>query len=180
MFNLRMFSGFFLFAALALPVSAANLNVVVVETGVSGAENITIGAFEASSLWENSFLDVFFEAGHIVSNSPVLRLARLGAKDFPGKESPNKEFPPEMSIELEDAAAGGADFFIIALLAYPPGTVDRRAKPEQVSLRVYKARPYSFVYEGNKSLGAPVQPEAEGEQAKRLIRGLIPHLKDEV
>jgi hypothetical protein len=175
MFNPRLFSGFFLFAALALPLSAANVNVVVVETGVSGAENTTAGVFEASSLWENSFLDVFFEAGHIVSNSPVLHLGHLGAKDFPGKETANKEFPPELSIELEDARTGGADFFIIALLAYPPGNVDRRAKPEQVSLRVYTTRPYGFVYEGNSSLGA-APPETEGERAKRLIRGLIPHL----
>jgi hypothetical protein len=180
MFNSPLFLGFFLFAALALPVSAANVNVVVVETGVSGAENTTTGAFEASSLWENSFLDVFFEAGHIVSNSPVLRLGHLGAKDFPGRESPNKEFPPELDIELEDAVAGGAEFFIIALLAYPPGAVDRRAKPEQVSLRIYTTRPYGFVYEGSSSLGAQAQPETEAERAKRLIRGLIPHLKDEV
>jgi hypothetical protein len=174
----RPFLGFFLFAALALPAFAATLNVVVVETG--GGGNSTADFFESSSLWEGSFLDVFFEAGYIVSNSPVLHLDQIRAGDFPGKETPDKAFPPELDIELEDATAGGADFLIIALLTYPTGAVDRRVKPEQVSLRIYKIRPYGFVYEGSQSPGAgvPAQPETESERAKRLIRGLIPHLKD--
>jgi hypothetical protein len=179
---MRFFSGLFLFfIALALPLSAANLNFVVVETGAPGDSSgeVTNGTFSASSLWEDSFLDVFFEAGHIISNAPVLRMDKLG-NDFPGQENPHKAFPQELNVELEDAEAGGADFFILALLAYPPGSADRKTKPERVSLRVYKTRPFGLVYEGNSALAPAQRQEDEGERAKRLIRGLIPHLKDEV
>jgi hypothetical protein len=176
---------------------------VVVETGegegpsedpVSSRPGLAaLGTFESSSLWETSLFDVFFEAGHIVSNSPILRMN--GGADFPGKESPHKEFPPEVRVDLEEAAASRADYFILALLAYPAEAAGRTAKPERVSLRIYSAvqdgipGEYRFVYEGTSALEAasggnttagrrsapPVR--AEEEQAKRLIRGLIPHLK---
>jgi hypothetical protein len=164
----------FLLAALTTArVSAVTLSFLVVESGCSG-EALPAGSFKSSSLWENNLLDIFFEAGHIVSNSPILRLPAISAKDFPGKESPNKAFPPEVRLELDDAAAGGADYFILALLTFPPEAAARDVTPEQVSLRVYSTRPYRFVYEGNGAF----PPDEEGERVRGLIRGLIPHLKD--
>jgi hypothetical protein len=208
------FAGFagavLLLGALGAPLSAANLNFLVVETGSGGGGNPAVPAapsgltptFESSSLWETSLFDVFFEAGHIVSNLPILPMRGSSGADFPGREAPYKQFPQELGADLRDAAAGGADFLILALLDYPAGAVDRAAKPEQVSLRIYSVAPapggpgdpgYRFVYEGTSSLraerGTPAGgaglkskssartgAEDEAEQAKGLIRGLIPHL----
>jgi hypothetical protein len=171
----RPLAGLVLLAALTSPVSAVTLSFLVVESGFSGDPTaLPAGSFESSSLWENSLLDIFFEAGHIVSNSPILRLPAMSAKDFPGKESPAKEFPPELRLELNDAIEGGADYFILALLTFPPGAATQDIRPERVSLRVYATRPYRFVYEGNGAF----PPNEEGERIKGLIRGLIPHLKD--
>jgi hypothetical protein len=203
-----LFGAALLLGALGAPLSAANLSFLVVETG-SGGGGSPVAApaglappFESSSLWETSLFDVFFEAGHIVSNFPILPMRDSSGADFPGREAPHKEFPRELGPDLRDAAAGGADFFILVLLDYPAEAVERTAKPGQVSLRVYSAAPasrgrgaqgYRFVYEGTSSLraegGAPGggaglanQPSAparvgeEAEQAKGLIRGLIPHL----
>jgi hypothetical protein len=211
-----------LLLALAHPLSAATLSFLVVELGTERATPedadssrpgpAVSGGFESSSLWETSLFDVFFEAGHIVSNSPILWTNRISGADFPGKESPHREFPQEVRVDIETAAAGLADYFILALLTYPAGAADRKAKPEQVSLRIYAAAPargevpetrdYRFVYEGTSPLGIlpqggrpqvtagkaprgaagtgtplPARTEDEGEQAKRLIRGLVPHLR---
>jgi hypothetical protein len=198
-----VFFGWTLFAPVT-PLSAATLSFLVVETG-EGEGPLEASArpgpaassnFESSSLWETSLFDVFFEAGHIVSNSPILRMNRGGGADFPGKEAPHKEFPPEIRVDLDEAAASRADYFILALLAYPAGAAGRNAKPEGVSLRIYAAvrgglpGEYRFVYEGTSPLeteaaGGKAAPggrsappaRAEEEQAKRLIRGLVPHIK---
>jgi hypothetical protein len=149
---------------------------------------------------------VFFEAGHIVSNSPILRLAGLSIADFPGKNDPGGEFPREIRPDLEEAALGGVDYLILVLLSYPQGAADTKAKPDQVNLRIYSFRSGNgsskagsfeektggcrFVYEGSAPLGSPREAppgnrltgpaggEIERDRAKRLIRGLIPHIKD--
>jgi hypothetical protein len=118
-------------------------------------------------------LDVLFEAGHIVSNAPVLGLGGIEEAGIPGSQSPFAEFPGELEAELAEARAGGADYFILALLRYP-AVSDRKTWPERVSLRVYDMRPYRFLYE---ETGTPARPESETGQARRLIRGLIPHIE---
>jgi hypothetical protein len=202
---------FLFFAALVWPLSSATLNFMVVETGPpreSPSGDGPPAVFESSALWEDCLLDLFFEAGHIVSNSPILRLAGLSAADFPGSNRPAGNFPPEILPEMEAAALGGADYLILALLVYPPGAAGPKAKPEEVNLRVYsfssregpglEEGPFTcrLVYEG----GAPLNPspeappegnrpggpawgeeggkEIERDRAKRLIRGLVPHIKD--
>ena len=52
-------------------------------------------------LWESGLMDVFFEAGHIVSNAPALRLDRKPAEAFPEAARP----------ELNEAIAGGGGVF---------------------------------------------------------------------
>ncbi|MDR1971118.1 MAG: hypothetical protein LBQ46_04280 [Treponema sp.] len=187
------------------PVSAATVGFLVLETGEkpeisaelspevtpANSPEVSPGSFESSALWETCLLDVFFEAGHVVSNSPILRLARISGADLPGKAAPEGEFPRELGPELEDAALGGVDYLILALLSYPQGETDPKAKPKEVSLRVYRSLPggrtegpYRFVYEGFSPLGyagpqpGASSPQGEADQAKRLIRGLIPHIKD--
>jgi hypothetical protein len=194
------------FAAPAWPLFSATLNFLVVETGPSG-ESPSVS--ESSALWEACLLDVFFEAGHIVSNYPILRLAGLSAADFPGTDSPAKGFPREIRQELEAAALGGVDYLVLVLLGYPRGAAGPKAKPEEVNMRIYSFRsgegspitgsaeegPFTcrFVYGGsvllNPSREAPPEGtgsrpagsaggEIEQDRAKRLIRGLIPHIKD--
>jgi hypothetical protein len=196
MVRLNTLGGFLFFAVLARPVFPATLSFLVLETGPGGetsAARVSSAVYESSFLWETCLLDVFFEAGHVVSNSPSLHFAGKSPADFPDKKDPGKEFPREIRPELEDAIAGGVDYFILALLSYPPGAAD--TKPEEVNLRVYSfksagaAGDFLFVYEGAALLGspagaggsrsqAPSRTELEREQAKRLIRGLIPHIKD--
>jgi hypothetical protein len=222
--------GALFFAVLIGPLPSATLNFLVVEAGSieesppeespdgqssvgEGSPPVSPVPFESSALWETCLLDVFFEAGHVVSNSPILHLSGIGAADFPGRDDPGGEFPRGVRPELDDAILGGADYLILVLLSYPP-TSDPRTKPEEVNLRIYSLKPAGgrnvrgFVYEGSASLGNPRENrsaetapagaapagavpagagpgngrpaggEVERDRAKRLIRGLIPHIKD--
>jgi hypothetical protein len=201
---------FLFFAALAWPLSSATVNFLVVETVPPGEDSPGEGAppFESSALWEACLLDVFFEAGHVVSNSPILRLDGLRAADLPGKNGAGGEFPREIRPELEGAALGGAEYFVLVLLTYQPGAADTKAQPGEADLRVYSlgagtgssgektfAGGYRFVYGGGALLNSPRETppggagpgnrltgpaggEIESDRAKRLIRGLIPRIKD--
>jgi hypothetical protein len=183
MVRLNTLGGLLLFAALSPPVFPATLSFLVLETGgETSAVRVSSAVYESSILWETCLLDVFFEAGHVVSNSPSLHFAGKSPADFPDKKDPGREFPREIRPELEEAVLGGVDYFILALLSYPPGAAD--TKPEEVNLRIYSfesagaVEDWRFVYEGAALLGPPSRTEPEREQAKRLIRGLIPHIKD--
>jgi hypothetical protein len=200
--KIRMFNtagvlgGFLFFAVLAQPVSPATVSFLVLETGPGGetsAARVSSAVYESSILWETCLLDVFFEAGHVVSNSPSLHFAGKSAADFPDRENPGREFPREIRPELEEAILGGVDYFVLALLSYSPLAADAKAKPEEVNLRIYSfksagaAGGWGFAYGAAAPLGspaggsraqAPSRAEPEREQAKRLIRGLIPHIKD--
>jgi hypothetical protein len=165
-----------LFTVFVGPLSAATVNVLVLESGEGPFP------FESSALWESCLLDVFFEAGHVVSNSPVLR----PAGGFPGGEGAG-EFPGELLPELE--ALEGVDYLVLVFLAYPSPAAGPGQRPEELRFRVYsfKAGEGSpapgasagggrrLVWEGRFSLEAG---EAERERASDLIRGLIPHIKD--
>ena len=82
-----------LLVIMMLPLEAATVSFLVAETGLrdDGKAN------EYSRLWENSLMEVFFEEGHIVSNSPVLRLTQKS----------EKEFPDEAMADLSGAIDGG-------------------------------------------------------------------------
>ncbi|MDR2785913.1 MAG: hypothetical protein LBB83_08370 [Treponema sp.] len=155
---------FILFAAL-VPVSAYTVSFIVVETGLPEEQ----GVCEYSNLWESGLLDVFFDAGHIVSNAPVLRL----------NKPPAKQFPDEAAESLNEANAGGADYIILALLDYQgSGAPDiSTPKPKQVSLRLFKTSPFRFI--GEEKFAAPRKAGA-GEDfisAKQAAVKMLPYLK---
>ncbi|GHT93964.1 hypothetical protein FACS1894140_6990 [Spirochaetia bacterium] len=135
---------------------------LVIETGLreDGKAN------EYSNLWENGLLDVFFEEGHIVSNSPMLRLA----------ERPQGEFPSEALEDLSGAVNGGADYLILVMLDFPVLTGERKAKPGDISLRLYQTRPYRFLYEEHYAGGNNNNMNDEFVRVKQTIRRLLPHL----
>jgi hypothetical protein len=148
------------------PVFTATISVLVIETGVREGGPVN----ESSIIWETSLLDVFFDAGHIVSNAPIRSL----------NKSPNKEIPDEVRGNLEEAIQGGADFFILALLDYQ-GTAavnTQKIKPQSVSLRLFSANPYKLLYEQFYSARTQSPGNDELTNAKGVARLILPHLKD--
>jgi hypothetical protein len=187
----RIFLGFLLFAVLNSPVFSVGLYILVAETG-SGAKEGSVSqdepgvGFDSSFLWEACLMDVLFEAGHIVSNSPILGLGpEIPGEVSPGGEppfevSPGGEFPGELGRNLAEARSGMADYLILALLHYP-AAADKRTRPERVDLKLYSLEPDRFVY-GETGFPVPAGGSAaaanEAQQARQLIRSLIPHIKD--
>jgi hypothetical protein len=151
-----------IFLASSLP--AATVSFLVIETGLRE----DLGSSGYSAFWENSLLDVFFEAGHIVSNAPVMRLSRF----------PEEDFPREALADLSDATDGGADFFILARLDYPFSGTEAEPAPRNIALRVYRTRPYGLVYEQRLEGLDPSAARDESARAKQFVRRLIPYIKD--
>jgi hypothetical protein len=147
-----------------MPVPASTVSFLVIETGL-GEES---PANESSILWETALMDVFFDMGHIVSNAPVLRLP----------EKPAREFPEEARVDFNEALTGGAEFFIIALLDYQ-GTPDGEVpKPRSISLRLFRIKPYQFLFKQDYAGGVRLSAEEEFAGAKNAARAITSHLKD--
>jgi hypothetical protein len=153
-----------LYFFLNLPLSAVTVSFLVVETGLR--ENLGTSGY--SALWEDSLLDVFFEAGHIVSNAPVKRLSRVPAADF----------PEEALADLSEATNGGAEYFILAHLDYPAFQTETEPALINISLRIYRTRPYELVYEERFASPGATAAKDESARAKQIVRRLIPHIKD--
>jgi hypothetical protein len=104
-------AGFAIFLVCAAPefVRAANICVMVVETGAVSKRNV-----QHDSEWENGVMDAFFNAGHIVSNSHKLLL--------PGGFRETLEvgyvIPDEILPDVENAFSSGADYFVLTQLDY--------------------------------------------------------------
>jgi hypothetical protein len=160
------------FLSLRSPVFAANVSFLVIETGTREGNPVN----EASYIWETTLMDEFFEAGHIVSNAPIMSLSRF----------PDNEIPDEARLSLEEALQGGAGFFILALLDYQgtPAGNSTLIKPRAVSLRLFRTRPFAFLFGQDYSphIPAPGTPVGNNEMAaiKRTIRGLMPHIQEAV
>jgi hypothetical protein len=152
----------FISSAVLAPVSAYTVSFIVVETGLPEEQ----GVCESSTLWETGLLDVFFDAGHIVSNAPLLRLDEL----------PAKQFPDEAVESLDGANAGGADYVVLALLDYRGSGVPYTIpKPKQVSLRLFKTSPFRFIREEKFT-----DSRKAGEDfisAKQAAVKMLPYLK---
>jgi hypothetical protein len=144
---------------------AEMVSFMVVETGLQG------GKTGASGLWESGFMDVFFDAGHIVSNAPGMRL------DQPLSEQPVDAFPEEARRDLEEALNGGSDFFVLVLLDYAGSSP--AARGGQVSLRLWRLHPYQFMFERHYTARANMTSAEELADIKNAARTIMSHLKDQ-
>jgi hypothetical protein len=162
--KIRRWTVLLLWVFAALPLPAATVSFLVVETGLPRETEQNV----YSGLWESGLLDVFFEAGHIVSNAPVKRL----------DTKPRSPLPGEFRGDLNDAAEGGAEYFILALLDYPPAAVNEIPKPQNISLKIFRIRPYKLLYEQGYSEKGSANIDEEFTTIKQSIRGLVPHLAD--
>ena len=143
---------FCLFAAARL--DAANVSVLIIETGLPKehpTQNYSI-------VWENNLMDVLFEAGHIVSNAPLMRLS--------GKT--NDGFPNEAEREMDEAQGSGMQYFLIAVINYP--------LPYNVSLRLFSTSSSRILHEVKYVYKTPKSDKEETENIKKAIREMTTRL----
>ena len=151
---------FFVFGLLFLiiitsPISSATVSFLVIETGTPSEGS----ASRYSTMWENSLLDVFFESGHIVTNSPILRLTR----------KLDEGFPDEAERDFESAREGGMDFFIVAIVDHPA--------PHNVSLRLFRTSSQEMILEYKYMDKTYRSQKEESDTIKNDIMGLAARLQ---
>jgi hypothetical protein len=104
-------------------------------------------------------MDVFFDAGFIVSNAPVLRL----------ENKPSNEIL--RFVDMQQARRAGIDYLLIAQLDF---TVN--GSPSEITFFIYKVNPAEKILERHLQ-GRQARPEREEfEYMKSIARGLIKYL----
>jgi hypothetical protein len=139
------------------PLNAAGVSFLVIESGLDKEA----AQMQSSGLWESGLLDVFFEAGHIVTNAPVMRF----------KIMPDKKLPDEVQNDLHEAIEGGMEYFIIALLEYQ--TASAGQKPTQITLRLFRINPLKLLFEHKYSNSKAKNAKEEFDNLKQAARILL-------
>lgn len=114
---------------LTLSAEASLISFYVVETGLSpeGERN------RHSQLWENAFMDVFFDAGYIVSNYPMMRLDK----------KPTSGIQLACGFDVFEARDAGVDYILIAQLDYASAL----NPPSEITLYVFTVAQHEIIYE---------------------------------
>lgn len=153
------------------PCSAATISVQVAEQGVSE----DYPAVEASSAWEAGLLDSIFDAGHIASNGPLVRLG----------ESVNTEGISISNQEIDDARRGSADYIIYVLLEYvspkkdDPMAQKIRLSPLRSTVLLAQVSPFKVLYRRVYNSLEPSTAGTEDQKTAQMVaRDTIAHLKD--
>jgi hypothetical protein len=145
--------GMFIAIFTVFPLGAATVSVLVMEAGNPGEQT---GQY--SIMWENGLLEVLFETGHIVTNSPRVSL----------DEEPADGFPNEAEKEFEGAKEGGMDYFLIAIVDYPRSNV---------TLRLFKTNSPKMLHEQKYTVTTFRNIKEEYEKIKTAAGAMVVYLK---
>jgi len=117
-----------------------------------------------SITWENSLMDVFFEAGHIVSNAPILRL----------DSKPQGDIFQSISFNLTQARNMGIDYVMIAQLNF-----DNDSQiPTSVSFLIYRVNTREKLLDNKVQVNSYRSSREESDDIKSIIRGLLPYFNN--
>jgi len=137
-----------------LSVNATMVSFYVIETGLNDESDV-----RQSELWETAFMDVFFDAGYIVSNAPILRLEKKPSDIL-------------QIVDIKEARISGIDYMLIVLLEY---NMDMLVADE-ISFYVYK------VVKQEKIIERKILPKKsrlardEYDNMKSIARGFVPYI----
>jgi len=110
---------------------------MIVETGLNeGAPNA-----QYSSIWEGGLMASFFDAGHIVTNTPIVRMAQRPTQDLTGK----------VRADFDEAVRGGVDFFILCFLNFQ--TQGMGAVPVDITIRTYRTDTQELIFDQSFPVG---------------------------
>ena len=142
---------------LAFPSSASMVSFLVVETGL----NEEAASTPYTSLWEGGLMDAFFDAGHIVTNSPAARMLKKPVQDLSGV----------VEEDYKDAISGGADFFVLGFLEYQ--NREGRPVPSSIAVKLYRTDLKILVFEQNFPVGSGKDLNEEFRIAQSAGRAII-------
>jgi hypothetical protein len=158
----RLLSIALLFMLLTFSASASTLSFLVVETGL----NDGIASPQSSSrIWEEGLMAFFFDAGHIVTNNPILRM--------------NEQVPAEIQgtiveYDFNEAITGGAEYFVLGFLEYE--IQGSRVTAVKMNIKIYSTLPEGLVYE--QVFPAGKSTTEENQLVRNAGRTIISYIKD--
>jgi len=136
-------------------IEASMISFYVIETGLP--ENAERNRH--SALWENAFMDVFFDNGYIITNYPMLR---LGAK-------PEEGIIKASGFDVDEAKDAGIEYILIAQLDY-----DSLLKgPEEITFYLFTVAQHEIIYEKKISGRTYGQERDEFNDLKTIIRDFV-------
>ena len=150
-----------LFMLLAFPASASMVSLLLVETGINGRAPSS----QITSVWEGGLLSAFFNAGHIVTNSPITRM----------QNKPSPFISGSIENDFNEAVFGGAEYFILGFLEYQlqSGTL----VPVELALKIYTANTKKLLYEQSFPVGRGSNFAEEYRLAQNAGRVIISQLQ---
>jgi len=159
----RLLCSAVLFMLLAsFSASASTVSFLVVETGLNDGIS---GPQSSSRLWEEGLMGLFFDAGHIVTNNPILRMDTQVPVEIRGTV---------IEYDFNEAVMGGAEYVVLGFLEYE--IQGNRAAAARMSIRIYTTVPFELVYEQVFPVGR--NSGEENQLVRNAGRTIIPHIKD--
>jgi hypothetical protein len=157
-------------------VHAANISVLVVEVGADGAAGAASGKGAAgvsvrqsvTERWESGMMDVFFEAGHIVSNGRSFQMPEKVIRD---------DFKKTFAADLDEAREGGADYLVLATLDYSRAKKPS-AMPHDITVSVFSLHTHRFLFEESAAINANLSLAEEFARAKKIAWRSLLYLGD--
>jgi len=114
---------------LTFNAEASLISFYIVETGLP--EDAGVNRF--SVLWENAFMDSFFDSGYIVTNYPTLRF----------NSKPEGNIHEISGFDVYEAREAGVDYILITKLDYSSPVQE----PELISFYLFKVDQHEIIYE---------------------------------
>ena len=148
---------------LAFPASASMVSFLLVETGI----NDEVSSGQYTSLWEGGLMAAFFDAGHIVTNSPIARMEKKPERDLSGT----------VAADFNEAVSGGADFYILGFLEFQVQGQGTRAVPVGIVLKLYNSESQQLLFEQRFPAGTGKSLDEEYQFAQNAGRTIISHLE---
>jgi hypothetical protein len=145
----------FISVFLIFKAEASVISFYVIETGLPQ----NTGVNKHSLLWEDAFMDVFFDSGYIVSNYPMMRFATC-------QEGNIQDISGFDAFEAIDASV---DFILIAKLDYPSAI----NPPEIISFYLFKVKQHEIIYEKRISGKRYGSDKDAATDMKKTIRELV-------
>jgi len=140
--------------SLNLSVGATTISFYVIETGA----NEDFNAKQSQSiLWENAFMDVFFDAGYIISNAPIIRLEKRPSDIL-------------QVVDINEAVIYGIDYMLIVLLEYKNDT-------HEISFYIYGVTKKEKVFE-KKILQKREFTQDDYNNMRSIAKGFVPYIGD--
>jgi len=151
-----------LLVVLIFPASATMVSFLIVETGI----HEDIPSAQYSDLWEGGLMSSFFDAGYIVTNSPIMRLEQRPVPDLTGP----------VRTDFEGARLGGGEYFVLCFLNYQ--VQGRRAVPVDINIRTYRIDTQELVFERSFPVGTGRNLHEELQLAQNAGRVLVSQIGD--